>query len=282
MEEIFAYLSALENWAKVTAVIAIVLFTIAIVFGKPKVTNTKEIIPPNTIASENNEDDTSKKSMQWEVHEYHEVDDNGHDFDFKVYILGNEFNWLYRSCNTITFNDQEFDLTELTEYIKSVGVQHTLKDAKDIITVGLASQEIMKNAPDEEIAIEFENMRAFRRARILKFLTKKNTKTNANFHKLTLGKYSHNETTSPNKNKTSMQRRIIIIAVFDRDENENLGDLLPQILPRVENFPINLSDYNLFQLGDIDFSNLYDLEYANLMQEFNKYCYNNLKDENDK
>ncbi len=221
------------------------------------------------------EPNTVKNPTQWKIYEYSASDDNGHNFDFNIYILGDEFNWFYRSCNTITFgNNEKFNLTELTKYIESIGVQYKLKNAKDIITVGLASQEIMKNAPDEEIAIDFENMRAFRRARNLKLLTEKNTETNANFHKLTLGKYTnYSETNTDNPSQTSMQRRIIIIAIFDRDENVKLGELLPQILPKVESFPINLSDYELFKLGDIDFSHLYNSKYDGLMEEFNKYCY---------
>lgn len=178
----------------------------------------------------------------WQGSRIETVDSQGKRFELDIFILGDDFNWAFESCKHIKYDGNNADLES---YITTPGVVTQLSYAKDIVAVGLASQEINKNNP------EVEEVRAYLRAIELKRLISSSVElpNPVQYHSLTLGYYIGSKISTENPNVTSIQRPILIIGIRERENEIDLQKELEYLLKRKANLKINFSDYSEFSLN---------------------------------
>lgn len=175
----------------------------------------------------------------WGVTDIQSKDSQGNSFNLSVFILGEDYNWAYESCKYIEKNGENVNFAEYLDY---QSVIDRLEVAKDVIAVGLASQE--GKYP------ELEKERAYARARNLKLLLEQYVKTNtAEFHKLTIGRYIGKKVNSKSIKETAYQRPIIIVAVYEKSPNIDLRKELRMVLKESHKMPVKLNDYEQFELN---------------------------------
>ncbi len=127
---------------------------------------------------------------------------NGMVAKFRIAIVTQEYRWKFASADSIETGSIERQLPNLLDKVSG------FENAKGIIAVGAASQEGHIN---QEIA------RADRRAdNILLVLRTHEISEEKGLYKLNLGQYQ-SEDQSKSINETSVQRRVIIIAVLSSD-----------------------------------------------------------------
>lgn len=250
-------------WAKIVICVSIILIGMGgyLILRKDKLSgefesdiNTKS----NTNIKVTQEEVIEKNDVVVKVFDTETVDSNGNDFNAKIYVLGDEFNWVYESCSKIEHNNKEGGFLDYLNPSESETL-HRLRGAKAIVTIGVASEEMASGNL-------IENARAYQRAGHLKKILEENVNVKADFYKLTVGRYVANDKKKNRdgemmnvntKQITKHQRPIIIVAVHKQDPQVDLRGTLEEILKEIGNedskliqgFPINFSKYGIFYLG---------------------------------
>lgn len=165
----------------------------------------------NIIVDGNNNKVILEKNKEWEWQEIRGIE--GNDFvDIKIAfkIVTDEFRWKFKSHELLA-NGKEIR-EELPKYLDNLPDFH---NAIGLIAVGMSSQE-------GNLIVEED--RAMRRAEsIILALRPHSISEKKEIYKLNMGRFKNK--TLLNKDETSFQRRVVIVAIMDKSDNISLEKL---------------------------------------------------------
>jgi hypothetical protein len=164
-------------------------------------------------------------------------DKAGRKAAFDVVVLNKSFLWVRGSAEALEKDGKTIPAAELQAAVLDDEVKNALADAKEVITVGTASQE--GNAADEVA-------RAERRAKQAATLVSGAVAANVPIYTLNLGQY-RDPCTNCETGGTSWQRPFIVIAVKESDPDTNIGEALADAMTGKEKLPSPAS-YSAFAL----------------------------------
>jgi hypothetical protein len=156
---------------------------------------------------------------------------------FDVVVLNKSFLWVRGSAEDLEKDGTMIPRAELAAAVLDDEVRGALSDAKEVITVGTASQE--GNAA-EEVA------RAERRAKQAATLVSGAVAAATPIWTLNLGQY-RDPCTNCETGGTSWQRPFIVIAVKETDPGTNVGEALTDAMTGKDKLPSPAS-YSVFAL----------------------------------
>ena len=157
---------------------------------------------------------------------------------FDVVVLNKNFLWVRGSAEELEKDGKAIPAADVASAVLDEEVRAALSDAKEVITVGTASQE--GSAP-EEMA------RAERRARQAATLVSPAVAAGAPIWTLNLGQYRE-PCTNCETGGTSWQRPFIVVAVKSLEPDTNLGEALSDAMSGQEKLPAPKS-YSAFALS---------------------------------
>jgi hypothetical protein len=156
---------------------------------------------------------------------------------FDVVVLNKSFLWVRGSAEDLEKDGVVIPRDQVAAAVLDDEVKNALADAKEVITVGTASQE--GNAADEVA-------RAERRAKQAATLVSGAVTANIPIWTLNLGQY-RDPCTNCETGGTSWQRPFIVIAVKEADPDTNIGEALADAMSGKEKLPSPAS-YSAFAL----------------------------------
>jgi hypothetical protein len=163
--------------------------------------------------------------------------------EFRIYVLSSDYVWKLGSSNTAIYLGQELSIESiLAKEFSSPSLKNSLKNSRDIISIGTASCE---GPPDEEMKRADE--RALRLRGIIKRLTPSGNPFQP-YYTLSLGQF-RNPRCSLNPSDTAGQRRIVIISVVSRETEELDPRALRKVLAITEISDFSLKHYPDFKLS---------------------------------
>lgn len=165
-------------------------------------------------------------------------DKAGRHGTFDVVVLNKNFLWVQGSAEDLEKDGKVIPRAELAAAVLDEEVRNALTDAKDVITVGTASQE--GNAADE-------TARAERRARQAATLVAGAVGSTTPIWTLNLGQY-RNPCADCETGGTSWQRPFIVVAVKEADPGTEIGEALADAMSGKDNLP-SPSSYSAFALA---------------------------------
>jgi len=156
---------------------------------------------------------------------------------FDVVVLNKSFLWVRGSAEDLEKDGAVIPRADLAAAVLDDEVKGALADAKEVITVGTASQE---GIATEEVA------RAERRAKQAATLISGAVGAATPIWTLNLGQY-RDPCTNCETGGTSWQRPFIVIAVKETDPGTNIGEALTDAMSGKEKLP-SPSSYSVFAL----------------------------------
>ncbi|MDP1639722.1 MAG: hypothetical protein Q8L61_02250 [Hyphomicrobium sp.] len=156
---------------------------------------------------------------------------------FDVVVLNKSFLWVRGSAEDLEKDGAVIPRADLAAAVLDDEVKGALADAKEVITVGTASQE---GIATEEVA------RAERRAKQAATLISGAVDAATPIWTLNLGQY-RDPCTNCETGGTSWQRPFIVIAVKETDPGTNIGEALTDAMSGKEKLP-SPSSYSVFAL----------------------------------
>jgi len=162
---------------------------------------------------------------------------NNKNAKFRVAIVTQEYRWKIAKTDSIETGSISTELPNLLNNLSDFG------EVIGLVSVGCASQEG---------TLENEIYRAERRADNVLTILKQHRKTKGvkNWYKLNLGQYS---TTQKDKKETSVQRRVIIIGILEKDNSMNgqeVGLALQDALQKSSlKTTVNIDSYSNFDFS---------------------------------
>jgi hypothetical protein len=164
-------------------------------------------------------------------------DKAGRRATFDVVVLNKSFLWVRGSAEELEKDGVVIPRSDLAAAVLDDEVKGALADAKEVITVGTASQE---GVATEEVA------RAERRAKQAATLISGAVDAATPIWTLNLGQY-RDPCTNCETGGTSWQRPFIVIAVKETDPGTNIGEALTDAMSGKEKLP-SPSSYSAFAL----------------------------------
>jgi hypothetical protein len=164
-------------------------------------------------------------------------DKAGRKGSFDVVVLNKSFLWVRGSAEDLEKDGKPIPRGELAAAVLDDEVRNALSDAKEVITVGTASQE--GNA-EEEVA------RAERRAKQAASLVSTAVAADVPIYTLNLGQYRE-PCANCETGGTSWQRPFIVIAVKAADPGTDIGEALADAMSGQQKLPSPTS-YSAFAL----------------------------------
>lgn len=164
-------------------------------------------------------------------------DKAGRRATFDVVVLNKSFLWVRGSAEDLEKDGVTIPRDQLAAAVLDDEVKNALSDAKEVITVGTASQE---GSATEEVA------RAERRARQAATLVSGAVAAETPIWTLNLGQY-RDPCKDCETGGTSWQRPFIVIAVKEADPGTNIGEALTDAMSGKEKLPSPAS-YSAFAL----------------------------------
>jgi hypothetical protein len=164
-------------------------------------------------------------------------DKAGREASFDVVVLNKSFLWVRGSAEDLEKDGTPIPRDQVAASVLDDEVRNALSDAKEVITVGTASQE---GIAAEEVA------RAERRAKQAASLVSTAVGAEVPIYTLNLGQY-RDTCTNCETGATSWQRPFIVIAVTKSDADTNIGEALSDALTGKEKLP-SPSSYSAFAL----------------------------------
>lgn len=156
---------------------------------------------------------------------------------FDVVVLNKSFLWVRGSAEDLEKDGKTIPRADLSAAVLDDEVRGALSDAKEVITVGTASQE---GSATEEVA------RAERRARQAAALVSDAVSAETPIWTLNLGQY-RDPCKDCETGGTSWQRPFIVIAVKETDPGTDVGEALADAMSGKEKLPSPKS-YSVFAL----------------------------------
>jgi len=156
---------------------------------------------------------------------------------FDVVVLNKSFLWVRGSAEELEKDGAVIPRADVAAAVLDDEVKGALADAKEVITVGTASQE---GIATEEVA------RAERRAKQAATLISGAVGAATPIWTLNLGQY-RDPCTNCETGGTSWQRPFIVIAVKETDPGTNIGEALTDAMSGKEKLP-SPSSYSVFAL----------------------------------
>ncbi len=176
--------------------------------------------------------------LTWETYKITHKDSRGNKLRFLVAILSQEKRWAFGSSEMLE-NNQNFD----NHFQKYFSLLPSLNDCNEFFAIGVASHEG---------STKTEFCRADRRAdKILEAL--RLVTRNKILYKLNLGKFKNRS----DKFDSSSERRVIVGAIYERDNDMTLDDIKLALYEALEK---NLKDklgFSLFDYNDFEFTQPY-------------------------
>ena len=157
---------------------------------------------------------------------------------FDVVVLNKSFLWVRGSAEDLEKDGTVIPRADVAAAVLDDEVKDALADAKEVITVGTASQE---GIAAEEVA------RAERRAKQAASLVSGAVAAATPIWTLNLGQY-RDPCTNCETGGTSWQRPFIVIAVKETDPGTNVGEALTDAMSGKEKLP-SPSSYSVFALA---------------------------------
>lgn len=164
-------------------------------------------------------------------------DKAGRHGSFDVVVLNKSFLWVRGSAEDLEKDGKAIPREELASAVLDDEVRNALSDAKDVITVGTASQE---GIAAEEVA------RAERRAKQAASLVASVVGPDVPIYTLNLGQY-RDPCANCETGGTSWQRPFIVIAVKESDPGTDIGEALADAMSGKKQLPSPTS-YSAFAL----------------------------------
>jgi hypothetical protein len=164
-------------------------------------------------------------------------DKAGRHASFDVVVLNKSFLWVRGSAEDLEKDGKPIARADLAAAVLDDEVNNALSDAKEVITVGTASQE--GNAADEVA-------RAERRAKQAATLVSDAVAPSIPIWTLNLGQY-RDPCKDCETGGTSWQRPFIVIAVKEADLDTNIGEALADAMSGKEKLP-SPNSYSVFAL----------------------------------
>ena len=164
-------------------------------------------------------------------------DKAGREASFDVVVLNKSFLWVRGSAEDLEKDGTPIPRDQVAASVLDDEVRNALSDAKEVITVGTASQE--------GVAAE-EVLRAERRAKQAASLVATAVGAEVPIYTLNLGQY-RDTCTNCETGATSWQRPFIVIAVTKSQPDTNIGEALADALTGKEKLP-SPSSYSAFAL----------------------------------
>lgn len=164
-------------------------------------------------------------------------DKAGRHGSFDVVVLNKSFLWVRGSAEDLEKDGKPIPREELAAAVLDDEVRNALTDAKEVITVGTASQE---GNPEEEVA------RAERRAKQAAALVSSAVRAEIPIYALNLGQY-RDPCANCETGGTSWQRPFIVIAVKESDPGTDIGEALADAMSGKKQLPSPTS-YSAFTL----------------------------------
>lgn len=164
-------------------------------------------------------------------------DKAGRRASFDVVVLNKSFLWVRGSAEELEKDGKPIPRQEVAAAVLDDEVRNALSDAKEVITVGTASQE--GNAADEVA-------RAERRAKQAAGLVSTAVGADVPIYTLNLGQY-RDTCTNCETGATSWQRPFIVIAVKESDPGTEIGEALTDAMSGKKQLPSPTS-YSAFDL----------------------------------
>lgn len=164
-------------------------------------------------------------------------DKAGRSGSFDVVVLNKSFLWVRGSAEDLEKDGTPIPRDQLAAAVLDEEVRNALTDAKEVITVGTASQE--GNAADEVA-------RAERRAKQAATLVSTAVSAEVPIYTLNLGQY-RDTCTNCETGATSWQRPFIVIAVKQSDPGTDIGEALADAMSGKDKLPSPTS-YSAFAL----------------------------------
>jgi len=154
---------------------------------------------------------------------YFDQDERG-SLTFEAFVLTQNFRWKFASVDEVTYPTSQA-IRDVPTYLKT-HLSYLLKDAQDVISIGMASCE--GDGPDEE-------SRAGVRAEMLSVWVHEARPDNRprNYHVVNLGQYKKHDCRAEKQlteAETSDQRRIVILYVTGKVNIQSKQDLADRIL----------------------------------------------------
>jgi hypothetical protein len=157
---------------------------------------------------------------------------------FDVVVLHKSFLWVRGSAEDLEKDGKIIPRAELAAAVLDDEVKSALADAKEVITIGTASQE---GSAAEEVA------RAERRARQAATLVSGAVTANVPIWTLNLGQY-RDPCADCETGGTSWQRPFIVVAVKETDPGTDIGEALADAMTGKEKLP-SPNSYSTFALA---------------------------------
>jgi len=165
-------------------------------------------------------------------------DKAGRRGSFDVVVLNKSFLWVRGSAEDLEKDGVVIPRDQVAAAVLDDEVKNALSDAKEVITVGTASQE---GVATEEVA------RADRRAKQAATLVSGAVAPSVPISTLNLGQY-RDPCANCETGGTSWQRPFIVIAVKETDPDTNVGEALADAMSGKEKLP-SPSSYSVFALS---------------------------------
>ena len=160
------------------------------------------------------------------------TDESGKAAKMVVSVLSKEFNWSLGSTETVELSGKK---TNYVEYIGSPRFITAFNECSDIIVLGMASKEGKQKT---------EEKRAYDRGIQLIVWLRQLINENPSLYLLNMGQYQ-----GENNLESTFQRRIVLICIFEKDEDVDIRSALYASLIGNKAFNFPLRDYSRF--GDI-------------------------------
>lgn len=166
------------------------------------------------------------------------VDANGRKALFDVVVLTKAYGWVRGSTTELERGDQRLTPRDIQDEVLAPQLREGLGSARQLIAVGLASQEGQ---------VEREEQRGAARAARTAQWVREALGERVPMWTLNLGRYVQ-PCAECEDDDTSWQRPFIVIAVREADPDTNISDALHDALSDKENLP-SPSRYSAFDFG---------------------------------
>jgi len=202
----------------------------------PKTTTTTKGFATTTVPQSGVVD----RRKEYDIIKYIDQDERG-SLTFEAFVLTQNFRWKFASMNEVTYPTSQA-IRDVPTYLKA-HLSYLLKDAQDVISIGMASCE--GNGLGEE-------SRAGIRAEMLSVWVHEARPDNRsrNYHIVNLGQYKKHNCRAGKQfteSETSDQRRIVILYVTKKVNIQGKQDLANRILRQLranDDLLFNPDDYS--------------------------------------
>ncbi len=169
------------------------------------------------------------------------IDKAGKKATFDFVAKTKDYSWIKGQADQVTINGQPIGNADVSAQLFGPEVAKGLAPAKDLIAVGVAS---------EEGTLAEENARAAQRGKVAAGWADQNVGGNKGLWVLNLGQFSNACTSATVERDTSWERPFLIVGARNQDAGVNLGEALANAMNNKTNLP-STACYSTFELAKL-------------------------------